>query len=69
MLNMRPMTESQHTALDILDSHEEGGAAVVGWDTAVAGPLITLDRHGSTGPFVAITPRGKIIPDRKGPLA
>lgn len=69
----RRLTKSQHTTLEKVEIEHRfkgdlGACAVVGWDTAVSGPLVTLDRFGETGPFVAITPTGRIIPDRKGPL-
>jgi len=35
---------------------------VIGWDSSVSGPLITLDRFDETGPFVALSPRGRKIP-------
>lgn len=63
----RRLTTSQHTALETLENEHRlagdlRGIAVVGWDTAVCGPLITLDRFDSTGPLVAISPRGKVVP-------
>lgn len=74
LAHVRRLSKSQHTALEKLDEEHRlvgsaSACAVVGWDSAVSGPLITLDRFGETGPFVAITPTGRTIPDRKGPLA
>ena len=70
--DFRRLTRSQHDALEKLDnehrllgSHAASAAAVIGWDTAVSGPLITLDRFGDDGPFVAVSPRGKVIPRDK----
>ena len=56
----RELTPSQEAALKGLESDD---VAVVGWDTAVDGPLIRLDTLPPT--YVAISPRGRHIPRNK----